>query len=313
VFTPNKIISPLRYPGSKATFLNVVVDFIDAHNLRGKEIVEPYAGSGIVSLSLVASGIVQRAVLVERDPLIYAFWKAVFEHTDTLLSAIENVNVTIDTWHELRSFLKYDQPDSEFISDMALACIFLNRTNFSGVLHSGPVGGRSQDSIYKIDCRFNKKEIMSRIRRISLLRNSISVVFDDALQFLQTTETENNTDRFFYVDPPYFKQGRKLYRFHYKIVDHKRLSDVLRNAKLPWILSYDRHEFIELLYDGFPQIHQDFRYMTRTPKNEKELVITNMNLGTSSEKASKSIQTFKEATCNCPYIGYGNSIISFIT
>lgn len=204
--TPNKIISPLRYPGSKATFLNVVLKFVETYNLQGKEIIEPYAGSGIVSLSLVSNGIVNKATLIERDPLIYAFWKAVFEHTNTLVASIEKINVNIDTWNHLRTYLKVDKPDDFRITDLALACLFLNRTNFSGILHSGPVGGQNQDSKYKIDCRFNKKEIISRIQYISLLRDSISVVFGDALHFLQASHFKNNSNRFFYIDPPYFKQ-----------------------------------------------------------------------------------------------------------
>ncbi|ESS71346.1 D12 class N6 adenine-specific DNA methyltransferase [Methyloglobulus morosus KoM1] len=274
-----KIVSPLRYPGSKATFLQVVFDFIAAHKLQGKEIVEPYAGSAIVSLSLVANGIIKKATLVERDPLIYSFWKAVFNHTDALISSIENVEVNIDSWHYFREFLKYDQPEEGRIPELALAGLFLNRTNFSGILHSGPVGGRNQSSIYKIDCRFNKKDIISRIQQISTLRESISVVFDDALIFLSKIPAQNNDTHFFYIDPPYFKEGHQLYRYHYKTVDHKRLSDVLRVATYPWLLSYDKHEFIKLLYDGFPQNSQNFRYMSKIPKIEKELVITNLQSG----------------------------------
>ncbi|MEI7867358.1 MAG: DNA adenine methylase [Candidatus Methylumidiphilus sp.] len=274
--TPNKIISPLRYPGSKATFLKVVLEFIEVHGLKGREIVEPYAGSGIVSLSLVANNLVSHATLVERDPLLYSFWKAVFEHTDILLSSIEDININMDTWYELRVLLKHKIPENELIPDLALACLFFNRTNFSGVLHSGPIGGKDQSSDYKLDCRFNKKDIISRIRQISSLRDGVSVKFGDALEFLQKANIQNHEKRFFYVDPPYFKQGRKLYRYYYKVIDHKRLYDILSVATFPWLLSYDKHEFIELLYDGFPQVHQSFRYMSRTPKNENELVVTNM-------------------------------------
>ena len=276
VSTHNKVTSPLRYPGSKATFLNVVLEFIDTHNLKGREIVEPYAGSGIVSLSLVANDLVSHATLVERDPLLYSFWKAVFDHTDTLVSSIEEIRVNMDTWHELRILLKHKTPEPGLVVDLALACLFFNRTNFSGVLHSGPIGGKNQNSAYKLDCRFNKKDIISRIKHISSLRDRISVRFDDALEFLQAANAQNNEQRFFYIDPPYFKQGRKLYRFYYKAIDHKRLHDIISVASFPWLLSYDKHEFIELLYHGFPQVHQSFRYMSRTPKQEHELVVTNM-------------------------------------
>ncbi len=290
-----KIISPLRYPGSKATFLNVVLDFISTHNLRGKEIVEPYAGSAIVSLSLVANKIVSKATLVERDPLIYSFWKAVFNHTDTLVSKIEDLRVNIDSWYYFREFLKYDQPDEGHVIELALACLFLNRTNFSGVLHSGPIGGRNQSSQYKIDCRFVKKDIVSRIKDIAQLKERIFVTFGDALSILSDCKNKNIEEYFYYIDPPYFKQGSQLYRFHYKAVDHKRLADVLSEAAFPWLLSYDKDEFIELLYADFQQIHQDFRYMTKIPKIEKELVITNMKVSM-KKKAKPSISVCRDSS-----------------
>lgn len=273
-----KVISPLRYPGSKATFVKVVLNFVSENGLKGKEIIEPYAGSAIVSLSLIANDIVNKATLVERDPLLYSFWKTVFDNTDSFVDQIENVRVNIESWNYFRNFLKLDIPDEDKISELALAALFLNRTNFSGILHSGPVGGRSQISNYSIDCRFNKKEIIQRIQQISVLRDSISVKFDDAINFLNKSSKTVNSNSFFYIDPPYFKQGRKLYRYHYKIVDHKRLSDILKDFNFPWLLSYDRHNFIELLYDDFYQNHQSFRYMTKSPKREKELVISNMDI-----------------------------------
>lgn len=279
-----KIVSPLRYPGSKATFLSVILDFITTHNLQQKQIVEPYAGSAIVSLSLVANEIIGRATLVERDPLIYAFWKAVFNHTDTLIAYIENVSVNIESWHYFREYLKYDEPDNDLILELALAGIFLNRTNFSGILHSGPVGGINQKSKYTIDCRFNKKEIISRIQKIASLRDFITVAFGDALSFIQEIHSSNSDKYFFYIDPPYFKQGYKLYRFHYKTLDHKRLSDILSKLQHPWLLSYDRHEYIALLYDNFLQNYQNFRYMSKVPKLENELVITNMRSSLFDEK-----------------------------
>lgn len=65
-----------------------------------------------------------------------------------------------------------------------MAGLFLNRMNFSGILPSKPIGGLSQSSKYKIDCRFNKERIVSLIRDISKFRNRIEVVNQDALDLL---------------------------------------------------------------------------------------------------------------------------------
>ena len=273
-----KMLNPLRYPGSKAGFVSEIRDFLIANDLVGRQIVEPYAGSASMSLGLLADGVVSSAMLFERDPLVYAFWYSVFYHTDDLINAINAVDVSMATWHEFGSFKEYDSPVIENIVEMGLAGLFFNRTNFSGVIHAGPIGGQDQSSAYDVGCRFNKNDLIKRIKFAASFSKNIEVYFGDAVTALTDANTVDNSNRFYYVDPPYYKQGKKLYRYYYTFSDHKKLADVLGSATFDWVLSYDNHPIIEHLYSDFVRVTKPFRYSSKAPKNEHELLITNVGV-----------------------------------
>jgi DNA adenine methylase len=244
--------------------------------LAGCKLVEPYAGSAAVTLALVSEGICSEALIVERDPLMYSFWQVAFSNPEALIKKIQEADVSLKTWHELRVLLDCEQPDDGSIVEMAFAALFFNRTNFSGVLHTGPIGGQEQSSDYKIDCRFNRTDLVSKIESLAGLREKIEVRFGDAIDIIK--ENKRRVAPFFYIDPPYFVQGRKLYRHHYKLRDHVALSKALISAKFKWMLSYDNHEVIQSLYSDFTQVEKSFQYSTRVSKSENELLITNLDV-----------------------------------
>lgn len=268
--------TPFRYPGSKSSFTSTVKSYILHNELKGCKIIEPYAGSAAVTLALVSEGVCSEGVLGERDPLMFSFWRVALEQTEDLIEKIKVAEVSLKTWHELRPLLDYDVPVSERMVDMAFAALFFNRTNFSGVLHSGPIGGQDQSSAYKIDCRFNRNDLIEKIKSIATLRGKIEVVFGDAIDLIK--ENKRRVTPFFYIDPPYFIQGKKLYRHHYKLRDHVALSKSLSAAKFNWMLSYDNHDVIRSLYGEFKQVEKKFQYSTRVSKSEDELLITNMEI-----------------------------------
>lgn len=268
--------TPFRYPGSKSSFTGIVRDYVLFNGMEGCKIVEPYAGSAAVSLALVSEGICSEAVIAERDPLMYSFWKVALSDPGSLIAKIESAEVTLKTWHELRPLLLCESPADGDAVEMAFAALFFNRTNFSGVLHSGPIGGQDQSSSYKIDCRFNRAELVSKVVRLGAVAEKITTRFGDALDLIK--ENKRRVTPLFYVDPPYFTQGKKLYRHHYRLKDHVALAKSLRAAKFNWILSYDNHDVIRSLYDGCNQVEKAFQYSTRVSKSEDELLITSLNI-----------------------------------
>lgn len=252
----------------------LIARLLHFNDMTGRSFVETHTGSASVSLYLLNAGIIRSARLIEKDPLLYAFWKVVFENTDALIQKIKEIEVNMETWHAMRHLLAVNSPADSDIIDLAFAGFFLNRTNFSGVLHAGPIGGISQSSDYPIDCRYNKEMLCGRIREISTWRDKVEVVFGDALQELKSAVVGN--DNVYYIDPPYYNQGRKLYRFYYELTDHTALAKELHKLDAPWILSYDDHHVIEHLYSECTKFRVGAQYMVRSRKSIDELIVTNL-------------------------------------
>jgi DNA adenine methylase len=267
------MLSPLRYPGSKSDFIKTAAKIIKNSQLTGLNMIEPYAGSAAVSLGLLDLNLINKVTLVERDPLVYSFWKSIVDNSEGLISSFEELPITLDTWHDLRPLLHIDFPKEDEILKLGIAGLFFNRANFSGILNAGPIGGKEQKSAYKIDCRTNKIEIANRIRKIANYKDRISVVFGDAVNLI--TDYKETENVFFYIDPPYFQKGESLYRYFYRLKEHKTLANALSNVKFKWLLSYDYHHVIEFLYEEFYINKYEFQYSARSPKNHTELLISN--------------------------------------
>jgi DNA adenine methylase len=268
--------SPLRYPGGKSDFSKTAFDIVTRCGLTGSPIIEPYAGSAAVSISLLEADAVSSATLIERDPLVYGFWAALLEKTDQLIERFIDLPISLETWHKFRPLLAIDKPDKSNILDLGLAGLFFNRSNFSGILNGGPIGGLGQKSIYSIDCRTNKDDIICRLLAIATMADRINVKFGDAVSFIK--KARRTTSSFFYIDPPYFVKGEMLYRHSYKLLEHKALAKALSSAKFPWMLSYDVHHVIEFLYEDFHVRKVKFQYSARSPKNHDELLVSNFKI-----------------------------------
>ena len=214
--------------------------------------------------------------MLERDPLLYAFWHCVFNRSDDLIVEYQKLPITIKTWHELRPLLLVKEVKTSQLLQLGVAGLFFNRANFSGVLNGGPIGGLKQKSQYTIDCRTNKDDLICRILNIAAYADKFSVEFGDAIDLIERHSRKSRA--IFYVDPPYFEKGELLYRYFYKHSDHKRLATTLKKAKFSWVLSYDPHHVIEFLYSNFAVQKHHFRYSLRSPKKHDELLISNVDL-----------------------------------
>ncbi len=160
-------LSPLRYPGSKRRLMVYVEQALRANNFRPKLYIEPFVGGGSVMLHLLYHNLVDKVILIDRDPWVASFWATVFWDSDWLIDQISQVSVTLETWRALKNAT----PSTR--REQAWTCFFLNRTSFSGILRDevGSLGGRAQTSQYKIDCRFSRQTLIHRIRRVSVFRD----------------------------------------------------------------------------------------------------------------------------------------------
>lgn len=270
-----KSISPLRYPGGKKKLTNFLAATLRLNNISNGVYIEPFAGGAGAALSLLLMEHVHKTVINDADYNIFCFWQAVINNSETFKKRIETVKVTLSTWKRQKNILENFQKYSPF--EIGFATFFLNRCNRSGVLNAGPIGGIQQKGAWKIDARFNKKELISRIEKIADYRDRIEVYNLDAIEFLKKfSETKNCL---FYLDPPYYVEGRKLYLNYYKHNDHVSLSNYIQNELTShWVLSYDNVSEIEKLYQKKKSLTYDLRYSVNTAKTGKEIIFFSDNL-----------------------------------
>ena len=184
------------------------------------------------------------------DPAIYSLWKTILFKADDFCNWIENVDIDIKNW------LYYKERQSDYSQDsfeLAKAIFFLNRTNVSGVIKGGVIGGINQQGKYKIHVRFNKKELINRIKKIASQKDRIQLSNDDGICFLKRMNRKRS-DIFIYLDPPYYQKGADLYMNFYIDKDHQELSAYVHKLKKKWMISYDKNDFILNLYSKDPKI-----------------------------------------------------------
>lgn len=237
--------SPLRYPGGKNAIFHFMVTLLKENNLCGRTYAEPYAGGAGLALRLLFHGHVSKICINDLDRSIYAFWYTVLHDSDRFCDWIDKVQVTTANWRYFKELQK--QRVTADLFELAQSTFFLNRTNVSGVLTGGIIGGWNQEGNYKIDARFNKLNLIARIQEISKQRQKISVTNLDGLQFIDRLD-DDERDAFVYLDPPYYLKGANLYMNFYKKVDHERLARRIRKMQQNWVVSYDNHQFILNLY-----------------------------------------------------------------
>ena len=270
-------VTPLRYPGGKSRLLGYVERFLKSNGISPDCVCEPYAGTASISVGLLQRGMVSSAYICEKDPLIVAYWNAIKFHIDDFVESIKAVEVSMDTWFSFREYLSEDAHTRFSVTELALALLFYNRTNYSGIIKGGPLGGKSQKSQYKLGCRFNKLAIIEKLVGLSKVSENIHITSGDGLEFLRR-ESKNmpKESMFFYVDPPFYTAGKDLYREFFKDEDHINLANFLADLESPWLLSYDDSQFIRNLYKEKrnAKIYTDYQ-ANFLKKSEGELLFSN--------------------------------------
>ena len=235
--------SPLRYPGGKNCIFSFVSNVFYENQLIGANYAEPYAGGAGLALRLLFEGYVEHIYINDLDRSIYAFWKSILNRPDEFCKWIKDVDVSIENWNKYKGIQGKDVNDFE----LGKSTFFLNRTNISGVIKGGVIGGQKQNGKYKIDARFNKKDLISRIQKIAGIKNRIKVSNLDGLSFISKLNKKKE-EIFIYLDPPYYQKGADLYMNFYSEEDHKRLSQHVHKMNKKWMVSYDNQDFILNLY-----------------------------------------------------------------
>jgi DNA adenine methylase len=161
---------------------------------------------------------------------VHAFWKAVLNHTEALSKLVRDTKLTVTAWDKQRRIM--ESPKEHDALTLGFATFFLNRTNRSGILNGGIIGGRDQTGPWKIDARYNARELVNYIKGRDL-----------------------------YYD---FYQPED----HAGVAEFVRNG--IKNQR--WIVSYDNAPPIRQLYKGSPHVVYDIGYSARSASQGSEVM-----------------------------------------
>lgn len=269
-------MSPLRYPGGKIKLYNFVKHTMEINGLTNTTYCEPFSGGAGLAITLLLSNDVQTIILNDFDIAIYSVWYAIINDSERLISKIKSSPLTVDEWHIQKNIYKQALNNNlqEYNFDLAFSTFFLNRTNRAGIITGGPIGGYAQQSTYKLGCRFNKENIIRKIRKIAEQRGRIHLYNLDAVDLINNVLlNQEPTQLFIYFDPPYYKQGKRLYQNFFNDEKHLQLSGTIRQMDhFKWIATYDNESRIRDIYEDRTIYEYKLQYSANKPRKETELL-----------------------------------------
>lgn len=270
--TNQRFISPLRYPGGKGKVANCFSKLFTDNNLVGGTYVEPYVGGGSVALSLLFSGLASKIIINDKDRSLYAFWYSVLYYPNNLCRLIRDTPIDIQTWR-IQKEVQTRKKDAGLL-ELGFSTLYLNRTNRSGILNGGVIGGLDQTGNFLIDARFNKENLIERIQKIAKYVSQIELHNEDALTLVASLRDVLPKKTLFYFDPPYYVKGKGLYMNYYTDEDHENIAkEISLINKQKWVVTYDCVPFIKNLYKNYRMRPFDLNYSAAKVGKGREIMI----------------------------------------
>ncbi|MBO8178596.1 MAG: DNA adenine methylase [Bacillus sp. (in: Bacteria)] len=260
--------SPLRFPGSKS---RVLKRFYPYFNKSHVEYREPFVGGGSI---FFGKDKVSNNWLNDKDPNVYAFFVSMRDYPEQLCKKILQTKPSLELWKEKRKRTEYDN-----IVDRAFDFLFFNRTNFSGIYTANPLGGMEQNSAYRIDCRWNAETLCKRVLDCSKKLQGVKITNLDFVDVLLAP----GDDVLLIIDPPYYKQGDRLYPVSMSHDEHVKLARLLAETKHNFLLTIDDCPEVRNIYgkENFYINQESWIYSINPNKKDrvgKELFISNFKI-----------------------------------
>lgn len=270
-----KTWSPLRYPGGKGKMYKQVLQIIEKNNLIGCTYIEPFAGGAGIAIRLLLEEKVEKIIINDLDRSIYAFWYILLNDTKRFVNDIKDIEVNIDNWQFYKEVQK--TKETADLYTLGFSTFFLNRTNRSGIINAGPIGGKMQNGNYKINCRFNKDNLIKLITLIAEKKEKITLLNYDAIKIFDKYDHKNYL---YFIDPPYYIKGSELYQNFLKHEDHLKLSKaIIKNLKdSKYIITYDNADAIIDMYKDLDPSINEISYSLQNKVKTNELIIFSKNI-----------------------------------
>lgn len=264
--------SPLRYPGGKSKIAPLIRAIMQTSNNTHTTYIEPFAGGSGVALNLLLEGYVNHIVINDYDKAIYSFWRALKDDSQGFLELLDTTPLSMDEWQRQKEI--YTTQNKRYSLELGFAAFYLNRTNRSGILSAGPIGGYAQTGSYDISARFNRVVLTAKIQDIIAHKSQIDVYNKEVRSFIQRIIPQYDEQSFVYFDPPYFINGQRLYKNALKPADHADIAQhIMRDIVCDWVITYDNVPQLREIYAKYPQRSYALNYSAANKGKGSELIV----------------------------------------
>ena len=263
--------SPLRYPGGKGKLEPFMELLIKQTGHFGGTYVEPFAGGAGIALELLEKEIVNEIVINDLDKGIYSFWRAILTETNRFIDDIRNVELTVNEWNRQRQVI---DDCRRYSYELGFATFYMNRTNRSGIIKGGVIGGVEQAGTWKMNARFNREGLIERIAKIAEKKSRIHLYNKDVSSFVLNYLPRYQQNAFVYFDPPYFEKGKQLYLNFFSYNDHVRIERMIDNhVNCDWVITYDDVQEIADIYQNHILRRIDLNYSAAVKRKASEIIV----------------------------------------
>ena len=230
--------SPLRYPGGKTWLVPHIREWLRI--TKPGILIEPFAGGGVVSLTAVMEDLVERAIMVEIDHDVAAFWHAALRAGPALAERVRRFKPTRERVRAI------EKGGARLLAGHGFRTLVLNRTRNSGILAPGASFTKSGENGKGISSRWYPETLAARLASIDNHAGRITFCEGDGEQLLEPLLAGCGEEGAAFIDPPYTAGGKRaggrLYAHH--AVDHSKLFEILARRNANFLMTYDPSEEI---------------------------------------------------------------------
>ena len=256
--------SPFRYPGGKTWLIPTVRQWLKQEKFVN-ELIEPFAGGGIVSLTAAFEKLADHITMIEMDEEIAAVWEVILNGNNKWLAdKILSYNLSPENVKT-----ELENPNKK-LHDIAFCTILKNRIFHGGILAKGSGMIKNGENGKGIASRWYPKTLHDRIVAIGYVKDKISFVTGDAFETLE--QNLDNKKAYFFIDPPYTIAGKRLYT--YFNIDHERLFALTAQLKGKFMLTYDDTAEIRQLADKYRLDYRTIPMKTTHHLKKNEIIIS---------------------------------------
>lgn len=276
--------SPFRYPGGKTWLVPRIRQWLLSLKEKPTAFIEPFAGGGIVSLTVAAERLANHVTMVERDEQVAAVWRTIIEEDGGvwLANKIINFNLASLSTESLREIV---ERKTHSIRERAFQTILKNRTYRGGILAAGSAPLKNGENGKGIASRWYAETLRKRILDIIAIKESITFVEGDGIEAIRLNAHRHNA--VFYIDPPYTAAGKRAGRrlYTYSELDHEELFKLTSSIVGDFLMTYDDNEEVRDLAHRF-----DFDTEVVAMKNTHHAEMRELLIGRNLDWARSSLK-----------------------